>query len=151
MADAGRLKGLFLERKERDGLTQEALAQLCGWEGQSATAAYLNGKTPLNLAAARKFAQAFDVPIDAFSPSLAEEARSYFEVTTEGQRTLDAVTDQSPALSRRLARATPETRRLVELALLEGDEEAERQLSPSLVSMVRALKQLIAANEGGTR
>lgn len=72
-AEATRLKAIYKACKQRDkSLTQERVAELCGWSGQSAVSQYLNGKIPLNIPALIKLSHALNFePIDV-SPRLAE-------------------------------------------------------------------------------
>lgn len=72
--DAERLRSLFAKRKadfKRQGekLTQESVASECGWT-QGALGHYLHGRTPLNLEASIKIADALGVSVSDFSPSL---------------------------------------------------------------------------------
>lgn len=70
--DAERLKKIFLARKAEDPtLTQESLAHACGWANQSSSAAYINGKIPLNFDALIKLSEVLKVSVDQISPSLA--------------------------------------------------------------------------------
>ncbi len=71
-ADALRLKNVYESRKAALGITQDSLAAACGWESQGTVSQYMNGKIPLNLDAALKFAVALRCSIEDFSPSLAE-------------------------------------------------------------------------------
>jgi hypothetical protein len=78
--DAARLKRLFLNwqtQRKASGLpsSQEAISELLGFN-QSAMSQYLNGKIPLNVAAATKFASVFECSISDFSPTLANQAAS---------------------------------------------------------------------------
>lgn len=81
LAEAAQLKKLFgewqRERKEEgQPASQEAAAGLLGF-GQSALNQYLNGKIPLNIEAAAKFAKLLGEPIHKFSPTMASQAASY--------------------------------------------------------------------------
>lgn len=49
----------------------------------------------------------------------------------------------SDELVKRMSLADEATRRLIEIALLENDEEAVHALTPSLVSLVRAMKDML--------
>ena len=71
-ADAARLKGIYVTKKNALGWTQESLAQACGWESQGTVSQYLNGKIPLNLDAALKFAHHLQCLVSDFSPKLAD-------------------------------------------------------------------------------
>lgn len=75
LAEAARLKSLFAtwQKGQREaGLpsSQESISDLLGFN-QSALSQYLNGRIPLNIAAARKFANLIGADIGDFSPSLA--------------------------------------------------------------------------------
>lgn len=80
-ADSARLKLLFAEwqyaRKQAGApSSQEVAASLLGF-GQSALNQYLNGKIPLNVEAAIKFAEMLDQPVSTFSPTLADQVSKY--------------------------------------------------------------------------
>jgi len=68
--DAYRLKKIFSERSE---LSQEAFGDKFKIGSQGMIWQYLNARTPLNLAAAIKFAKGLRVKVSDFSPNLAEE------------------------------------------------------------------------------
>lgn len=77
LAEAARLKTLFAtwQKGQREaGLpsSQEAISDQLGFN-QSALSQYLNGRIPLNVAAARKFAALIGASIGDFSPSLAAQ------------------------------------------------------------------------------
>ncbi|WP_252108959.1 MULTISPECIES: S24 family peptidase [unclassified Halomonas] len=77
-AEAIRLKSIFAARKDAarargQKLTQEDVAALCGWGGQSAVSQYMNGKIALNLEALHKLAKALDFEPSEVSPRLAGE------------------------------------------------------------------------------
>jgi len=72
LADAERLKAVFIrEKKSHKNLTQESLAEACGWKTQGTVSQYMNGKIPLNLPALCKFSEAMEVDPAEISPSLA--------------------------------------------------------------------------------
>lgn len=78
LAEAAQLKSLFQnwQRVQRDSgrpSSQEAAAEQLGF-GQSALAQYLNGRIPLNVESALKFAKLLNGHIADFSPSLAAQA-----------------------------------------------------------------------------
>jgi len=77
--DAQRLRALFEKQKAETGLTQEELAALGGWSGQSGASGYLNARIPLNLKAATAFARALGVSVRDISPRLAAKAADFFE------------------------------------------------------------------------
>ncbi|WP_131667416.1 LexA family protein [Psychrobacter pygoscelis] len=75
--DAARLKAIYESTKNEykaqgKPLSQEIIAHHFNWT-QGAVGHYLNGKIALNLDAAIKFAEFFDVPVADFSPSLARQ------------------------------------------------------------------------------
>ena len=71
-AEAARLKAIYQDRKRKDStLTQEKIADLCEWAGQSVVSQYLNGRIPLNLGALIKFANVLGFSLDEVSPRLA--------------------------------------------------------------------------------
>lgn len=93
-ADINRLKSILAERKASDGLTQEALAVMCDWSGQSAVQGFLAGRTPINLDAALRFSRALNVPMEAISPRLAAKAIELFGATQaakEQPQTIEAL------------------------------------------------------------
>lgn len=134
LADAARLKNVWLAyKKSHPGASQEKLAFECGWKTQGAVTQYMNGKIPLNISALLKFSAALHASPDSISPSLAKQLQQA------------QLAQPMPELAARLASADEATRKLVEIALLENDESALSQLSPSLVAMVRGVKAVIAA------
>lgn len=85
-ADAVRLKSLFQnwkeERRARGELgSQDAFSDLVGF-GQSAVNQYLNGKIPLNPAAAAKFSRVLKCQISDFSETIAAQASEIAQATT---------------------------------------------------------------------
>lgn len=73
-AEAARLKAIFQERKKTDKtLTQDRIADECGWSGQSVVSQYFNGRIPLNVAALIKFASLLNFRPSEVSPRLAKE------------------------------------------------------------------------------
>lgn len=71
-AEAMRLKAIYQDRKRKDpSLTQEKIADLCDWAGQSVVSQYLNGRIPLNIGALIKFANVLGFALDEVSPRLA--------------------------------------------------------------------------------
>ena len=79
--DALRLKAQYKSAVARaksrgEYLTQEIVAERCGWSGQSAVSQYMNQKIPLNLSAATKLSRALGVPLSSISPSLAKESET---------------------------------------------------------------------------
>ncbi|WP_051353544.1 LexA family transcriptional regulator [Acinetobacter nectaris] len=80
-ADAERLKKVWMEFKDKEKannrkVSQEDVADGCGWSTQGAFSAYLNGRTPLNLDALIKLSSYFNVSPSEISPDLAEELQS---------------------------------------------------------------------------
>lgn len=72
-SDAARLKAVYTAKKRELSLTQEGLAAACGWESQGTVSQYFNGKIPLNIDAAVKFARVLKVSVSEFSPQLASD------------------------------------------------------------------------------
>lgn len=71
-AEAMRLKAIYQDRKRKDpSLTQDKIADLCEWSGQSVVSQYLNGRIPLNIGALIKFANVLGFSLDEVSPRLA--------------------------------------------------------------------------------
>lgn len=71
-AEAMRLKAIFQDRKRNDPtLTQDKIADLCEWSGQSVVSQYLNGRIPLNISALIKFANVLGFSLEEVSPRLA--------------------------------------------------------------------------------
>lgn len=73
-ADARRLKEIVAKEKaKRPYLSQDHIAEACGWKTQGAVSQYLNGKIPLNAAAAIRFAKVLQCRVEDFSPAIARE------------------------------------------------------------------------------
>lgn len=95
-ADAARLRGAWEAFKLRTpGVTQEWLADQCGWKTQAAVNQYFSARIALNLAALLKFAAVLEVSPDQISPSLAGQlpssGRSEKAMTTPGRSRLQKV------------------------------------------------------------
>ncbi|MGK8440645.1 XRE family transcriptional regulator [Ectopseudomonas hydrolytica] len=70
--EGARLKAIRVARKQLDkSLTQDRVADMCGWSGQSALSQYETGKIPLNLPALIKLSQALKFEPQEVSPRLA--------------------------------------------------------------------------------
>lgn len=74
--ESKRLKEIYAERKASarslgEKLTQEGLAEACGWTGQSAVSQYLNGRIALNLDALIKLSRALNFDPKEVSERLA--------------------------------------------------------------------------------
>ncbi|PLV17732.1 LexA family transcriptional regulator [Pseudomonas guariconensis] len=70
--EARKLKAIYREKKrDNPSLTQEHIADLCEWSGQSVVSQYLNGRIPLNLPALLKFSKVLGFNISDVSPRLA--------------------------------------------------------------------------------
>lgn len=80
-ADAARLKTLFAARSP---MTQEAFAMAYGFGTQGNVGHYLNGRRPLNLKAARAFADGLGVEVGDFSQHLARELESLAKYAARG-------------------------------------------------------------------
>lgn len=83
-ADAERLMAIF---KRQAGLTQAVLADDLGFSTQSAVSQYLNGRVPLNVEVAIKFAERFNCLVSDFSPSIQREIDriSLYSANNEGK------------------------------------------------------------------
>lgn len=80
-ADAERLKNVWMnfkakEKENNRKVSQEDVADACGWSTQGAFSAYLNARTPLNLDALIKLSTFFDVPPSEISPELSHDLHS---------------------------------------------------------------------------
>lgn len=72
--EARKLKAIYKDRKrDNPSLTQEHVADLCEWSGQSVVSQYLNGKIPLNLPALLKFSKVLGFALPDVSPRLAAQ------------------------------------------------------------------------------
>jgi transcriptional regulator with XRE-family HTH domain len=69
--DSERLIEIWNEKKSELGLSQAKVAELFGIKNQTAISQYLNGRIPLNMEAAIKFAKVLEVPVAEISPSFA--------------------------------------------------------------------------------
>ena len=71
-ADAARLNAIYKARRENvePGLTQAVLADDLGFSTQSAVSQYLQGKVPLNVEAAVKFAERLECSVSDFSATM---------------------------------------------------------------------------------
>jgi len=65
--DAKRLRSVWEERSKSLQLTQLGVSQRFGFANQSAVSQYLNGRIPLNLEAALRFASILGVPVSALT------------------------------------------------------------------------------------
>ncbi len=73
IADANRLNLICKAAKRaKPWLTQQKLAEACGWKQQSAVSQYVCGVIPLNFDALINLALALGVPITEISPSLSK-------------------------------------------------------------------------------
>jgi SOS-response transcriptional repressor LexA len=77
LADAGRLKAIFENKKKELGLSQETLAERMGM-GQSGIAQLLNGSNAIGPSHAAKLAKILRVSVEDFSPSIAEEIKEMY-------------------------------------------------------------------------
>ncbi|MDX9718170.1 MAG: helix-turn-helix transcriptional regulator [Thauera sp.] len=140
LADAMRLRALLRQKKEDDGLTQEAVGHLCGWAGQQAVQAFVSGNTALNLDAAFRFSKALGVPLDAISPRLAAKAVELFGATIAGRerpRTFEELlTHFAPEIEQ--LRLTDTGRRALAglVNAYEQDPAAGDRLSKALLALV---------------
>lgn len=70
--DSTRLRKIWDEKKDSLSLSQQDVADAFGISNQTAISQYLNGKIPLNLEAAIKFAKVLEVNIREISPRHAQ-------------------------------------------------------------------------------
>ncbi|MFB6403503.1 helix-turn-helix transcriptional regulator [Pseudomonas putida] len=83
--EARKLKAIYREKKrDNPSLTQEHIADLCEWSGQSVVSQYLNGRIPLNLPALLKFSKVLGFDVSDVSPRLA--APLLPALTSDGQQ-----------------------------------------------------------------
>ena len=68
LADAKRLKKIWIEKKDELHLSQVKAAKEFGYNSQGAVSQYLNGKAALNMSAVAKFAQLLKVNVSDISP-----------------------------------------------------------------------------------
>lgn len=73
LEDAERLGRLFMAYRAAGGLKQEEFAAAFGLKSQGNLGHYLHGRRPLNITAARNFARGLRQPVEAFSPTLAQQ------------------------------------------------------------------------------
>lgn len=76
--EASKLKAIYTQRKQEakqngEKLSQEHVAERCGWSGQSAVSQYMNGRMPLNLDALLKLSKALRFSPREVSPRLASD------------------------------------------------------------------------------
>ncbi|MGY1877828.1 LexA family transcriptional regulator [Pseudomonas reactans] len=81
LADAARLKSIYERRKALlkgvgEKLTQEDVASLCGWSGQSAFSQYASGRVPLNVTALLKLSRVLGFELEEVSPRIAAQVKS---------------------------------------------------------------------------
>ncbi|MGF6692675.1 LexA family transcriptional regulator [Metapseudomonas resinovorans] len=99
-AEASRLKAIYTARKKLDRtLTQERVAELCGWSGQSVVSQYMNGRIPLNLSALLKFAAILDFAPEEVSPRLAESVGQFSRRQDDTPRYGQPNEERSPAVA----------------------------------------------------
>jgi SOS-response transcriptional repressor LexA len=98
LEDARRLKAIYESKKAELGLTQESLAAACGWESQGSVSQYLNGKIPLNIDAAVKFARELRVSVADFSPELDRELTDLYIAYTAIPETILGKTNSNAAV-----------------------------------------------------
>lgn len=71
--EAARLKQIYQERKKQDpSLSQDKVAEDCGWSSQSVVSQYMTGKIPLNISALISLSRTLRFAPESVSPRLAE-------------------------------------------------------------------------------
>lgn len=88
LEDAQRLRALWDAHQDRTGTSQAAFGADARIGTQGMVHQYITGLTPLNLAAAGKFAKAFGVEIDEISPTLADQVRELY-LLCDSQKNID--------------------------------------------------------------
>lgn len=89
LAEAAKVKDLFANwqrarKAAGEPASQEAASEILGFN-QSALSQYLNGRIPLNIDAAAKFAKLIGCAVADFSPSLASQAEQYALTATSSE------------------------------------------------------------------
>ncbi|QIH07146.1 MULTISPECIES: XRE family transcriptional regulator [unclassified Pseudomonas] len=71
--ESSRLKKIYQERKKQDpSLSQDKVAEDCGWSSQSVVSQYMTGRIPLNISALISLSRALRFAPESVSPRLAE-------------------------------------------------------------------------------
>jgi len=81
--EAKALKQIFEVKAKELGVSQREFGSIAGIGSQSLVWQYLNGRTPLNLAVAVKFAQGLGVQVKDFSPRLAKELQEIVDAARQ--------------------------------------------------------------------
>lgn len=115
--DAARLKALF---QTQEGLTQAVLADELGFANQSAVSQYLNGRIPLNVEVAIKFADKFKCLVSDFSPSLQNEINKISKYCTEQNTPPETTTDARGRLIASSFISAPEEKKILVETILQG-------------------------------
>ncbi|OAT46981.1 helix-turn-helix domain-containing protein [Providencia heimbachae] len=113
--DAARLKALFQAQK---GLTQAVLADDLGFANQSAVSQYLNGRIPLNVEVAIKFADRFGCLVSDFSPSLQSEINKIAKYSLPLQVLPSATKEAEEQLIISSLNSAPEEKKILIKAIL---------------------------------
>lgn len=101
-AAAVRLGEIYARKKAEakaagDKLTQDMVAEACGWSSQSALSQYINGRIPLNLDAVLELAKALKVRPEEISPEISRKAAS--SLFTPNATTHVTKSDRIPLIS----------------------------------------------------
>lgn len=91
--DAQRLRALWEAHRNETGKSQTEFGADAKIGTQGMVHQYVNGLTPLNLAAVGKFARAFGVLIDDISPTLADQVRE-LHLLCNSQKNIDFGVEQ---------------------------------------------------------
>jgi transcriptional regulator with XRE-family HTH domain len=145
--EAAKLKKVFEKKKDNLGLTQASLADRLGFSTQSSVNQYMNGRIPLNVEVAVKFAQALECSIMDFSPSMQIEIDKLAEFSTrnrnrqtrESSGEYSTSTKESTML-RRYGNAGAATQASIDLLLLPPGERSE--LNTAITGVITALESL---------
>jgi transcriptional regulator with XRE-family HTH domain len=82
--DAKRLLAAYEAYRLEGGLKQEEFAEKFGIRSQGNMGHYLHARQPLNIESAANFARGLGIPVNKFSPTLAEQINAAHKLTAEG-------------------------------------------------------------------
>lgn len=144
-ADAERLLEIFKARKEHlePGLTQSILADDLGFSTQSAVSQYFQGKVPLNVEAAVKFAARLECAVADFSPAMQESIdriAAFSSMSRHGDKQKSASTQDkqgaATGVATKYAAASHATQAAVDVLLLPKGERAALDNSDLRITII---------------
>ena len=144
-ADAVRLLEIFKARKEHlePGLTQSVLADNLGFATQSAVSQYFQGKVPLNVEAAVKFAARLECAVSDFSPAMQEaidRIAAFSSISRPGEKQKSAATHEkrgvASGVASKYAAASLSTQAAVDVLLLPKAERAALDNSDLRITII---------------